>query len=159
MGKDYDDDYPFKRVERPYEDKNQVGYYYKPTKEELASQNERNQLYWWEQQKGDLSEWRKNYMRTLELRTLNAKRVLKLNVNKDVEKINSEVQEQQKSVSPDILQKSNKMSRNQTNNTSMAKIEIESNTAPPTLVNENRYNHVGLRSVASRPNLPTFAGG
>jgi hypothetical protein len=42
-------------------------------------------------------------MRTLELRTLNAKRVLKLNVNKDVEKINSEVQEQQKSVSPDIL--------------------------------------------------------
>jgi hypothetical protein len=37
MGKDYDDDYPFKRVERPYEDKNQVGYYYKPTKEELAT--------------------------------------------------------------------------------------------------------------------------
>ena len=102
MGKDYDDDYPFKKVDRPYEDKNQVGYYYKPTKEELIAQNERNQLYWWEQQKGDLSEWRKNYMRTLELRTLNAKRVLKLNVNKDVEKINQEVQEQQKSVSPDI---------------------------------------------------------
>jgi hypothetical protein len=37
MGKDYDDDYPFKRVERPYEDKNQVGYYYKPTKEELIA--------------------------------------------------------------------------------------------------------------------------
>ncbi len=35
MGNDYDDDYPFKKVERSYEDKNQVGYYYKPTKEEL----------------------------------------------------------------------------------------------------------------------------
>ena len=64
-----------------------MGYYYKPTKEELEHQLERSQLYWWEQQKSDLSDWRKNYMRTLELRTLNAKRVLKLNVNKDVEKI------------------------------------------------------------------------
>lgn len=34
FGTDYDNDYPFKKIERPYEDKNQVGYYYKPTKEE-----------------------------------------------------------------------------------------------------------------------------
>lgn len=51
------------------------------------------------------------------------------------------------------------MSRNHTNNTSMARIEIESNNAPPTLVNENRYNHIGIRSVASRPKIPTYAGG
>jgi hypothetical protein len=41
----------------------------------------------------------------------------------------------------------------------MARIEIESSNPPPTLVNENRYNQIGLRSVASRPNIPTYAGG
>lgn len=51
------------------------------------------QLYWWESQNADMSEWRKNYMRTLELRTLNAKRVLKLNVKSDVEKANQEAQQ------------------------------------------------------------------
>lgn len=41
----------------------------------------------------------------------------------------------------------------------MAKIEIESNNVPPTLVNDNRYNHIGLKSVASRPKIPAIAGG
>ena len=26
-------------------------------------------------------------------------------------------------------------------------------------MNENRYNHIGIRSVASRPDVPTYAGG
>jgi hypothetical protein len=30
-----------------------------------------------------MSDWRRNYMRTLELRTINPKRILKLNVAKD----------------------------------------------------------------------------
>ena len=50
------------------------------------------QLYWWEKQNGDLSEWRKNYMRTLEMRTANPKRVLKLNIKNDVEKASAEAE-------------------------------------------------------------------
>ena len=150
MGKDYDDDYPFKRVERPYEDMNQVGYYYKPTKDELQAHDERQQLYWWEQQNSDLSEWRKNYMRTLELRTLNPKRVLKLNVNKDVEKIAHEVHEQQKAIAASSR-----------NDTYFSKMEIDSSNVTTTLVNPDRFSHVGIRSVAERPMkvAGTFAGG
>lgn len=39
-----------------------------------------------------MSEWRKNYMRTLEMRTVNAKRVLKLNIKSDVEKASAEAE-------------------------------------------------------------------
>ena len=70
--------------QNPYEDNGTVGFYSKSRNSETA------QLHWWEtHEKDDLSDWRKNYMRTLELRTLNAKRMLKVNIQGDMEKVAS----------------------------------------------------------------------
>jgi hypothetical protein len=50
-------------------------------------------LYWWEQQENeDLSDWRKNYMRTLELRTMNTRRMLRVNVQEDIQKATAQVE-------------------------------------------------------------------
>ena len=67
-------------MERPYEDSDVVGHY----------RAEAIRLRWWESQEADLSAWRKNYMRTLELRTLNAKRTLRLNIQGDIERTRNE---------------------------------------------------------------------
>ena len=83
-GTDYDNDPVFQSARKgkeAYEDKDRINHYSLGREEEL-------QLHWWEKQDPDLSDWRRNYMRTLELRTLNTKRVLKLNIKNDIERAN-----------------------------------------------------------------------
>ena len=87
FGTDYDKDPVFITAGKyhPYNDNGQISYFNRGLQQNTDTQSK----YWWDQQEQGLSDWRKNYMRTLELRagTINAKRMLRVNLQQDLNKV------------------------------------------------------------------------